>query len=121
MSNLSNPEIQINDHDSWILDNAGNDSIAESETAESVLKYWQEHDGADSDDIDEFNQRHSEILPILDELIPGSLGDGEVVQEDGTMARYVRLEASSIDTPPQRIENFYQKIEDKLGFHPHRW
>ncbi|MCJ1347029.1 hypothetical protein MMC31_005250 [Peltigera leucophlebia] len=84
--NPSSLNIQRNDHDNLIPDNAGNDSTAESETAEFVLKYWQEHDGADLNDINEFNQRHSEIFPVPDKLIPGSLGDGEVVQEDGTMA-----------------------------------
>lgn len=43
------------------------------------------------------------------------------MQEDGIIARYVCLEASNIDTPPQRIENFCQKIEDKLGFRSYRW
>lgn len=96
---LSNPEIQRNDQDSPILDNARNNSTTKSATAESVLKYWQEHDGADLDDMDEFNQRHNEISLVLDKLIPGSLSNGEVVQENKTMARYICLEVGSIDTP----------------------
>ena len=38
--NPSSPEIQRNDHDNPIPENAKNDRTAESETIEFVLKYW---------------------------------------------------------------------------------
>lgn len=103
MPKPSSPEIQRNNYDNLIPDNAGNSKTTESKTAKSGLKYWQEHDGVNSDDTSEFNQRYSEIFPVSDKLIPGSLGDGKVVQEDGKIARYICLEASSIDMPLQRI------------------
>lgn len=62
--NPSSPEIQKNNHDNLIPDNIRNDKTIESEIKESVLKYWQEHYGVDSDGINEFNQRHIEIFPV---------------------------------------------------------
>lgn len=62
--NSSSPEIQRNDQYNPIPDNSGQDRIAESETAESILNYWQEHNEVDSDGENEFSQRHSEIFPI---------------------------------------------------------
>lgn len=41
MPNLSSPEIQRNNHNNLISDNAGNDKVAKSETAKSVLNIGQ--------------------------------------------------------------------------------
>ena len=73
------------------------------------------------DDINEFNQWYSKIFPILDELIPDSLKNDQVMQEDRMIVRYVYLEASSINMPPQRIGNFCQKREKKLSFYLYKW